>query len=101
MLICIHNVNNLILNCFIYHVFYDRVPPVLMMHFVKGLPHNDLKMYSFQFKEDSYLITAVIQYLQKTKHFVAWIFNEDGNSVHFYTWVNIGHQLPDSPKVRE
>ncbi|XP_060090711.1 SUMO-specific isopeptidase USPL1 [Heteronotia binoei] len=56
----------------------EKVPSVLMMHFVEGLPHNDLMTYSFQFKEDSYRITAVVQYLQEPKHFVAWIFNSDG-----------------------
>ncbi|XP_077197926.1 SUMO-specific isopeptidase USPL1 isoform X2 [Paroedura picta] len=56
----------------------EKVPSILMMHFVEGLPHNDLMTYSFQFKEDSYWITAVVQYLQEPKHFVAWIFNSDG-----------------------
>ncbi|XP_015281082.1 PREDICTED: SUMO-specific isopeptidase USPL1 [Gekko japonicus] len=56
----------------------EKIPSVLMMHFVEGLPHNDLMTYSFQFEEDSYRITAVLQYLQKSKHFVAWIFNSDG-----------------------
>ncbi|KAL8190938.1 UNVERIFIED_CONTAM: hypothetical protein K2H54_065929 [Gekko kuhli] len=56
----------------------EKIPSVLMMHFVEGLPHNDLMTYSFQFEEDSYQIAAVLQYLQKSKHFVTWIFNSDG-----------------------
>ncbi|XP_054829777.1 SUMO-specific isopeptidase USPL1 isoform X2 [Eublepharis macularius] len=56
----------------------EKIPSILMMHFVEGLPHNDLMTYSFHFQEDFYQITAVIQYLQEPKHFVAWISNSDG-----------------------
>nr|XP_056714886.1 SUMO-specific isopeptidase USPL1 [Euleptes europaea] len=56
----------------------EQVPSILMMHFVDGLPHNDLMTYSFQFQEDSYRISAVVQYRQEPKHFVAWVFNSDG-----------------------
>ncbi|XP_048349164.1 SUMO-specific isopeptidase USPL1 isoform X2 [Sphaerodactylus townsendi] len=56
----------------------EQVPSILMMHFVDGLPHDDLMTYSFQFQEDSYQISAVVQYLQEPKHFVAWVFNSDG-----------------------
>ncbi|OXB58076.1 hypothetical protein ASZ78_008416 [Callipepla squamata] len=55
-----------------------RVPSVLMLHFVEGLPHNNLKSYSFQFEEDIYQITSVIQYKMQKKHFITWSLNPDG-----------------------
>ncbi|NXJ10777.1 USPL1 isopeptidase, partial [Odontophorus gujanensis] len=56
----------------------EKVPSVLMLHFVEGLPHNNLKSYSFQFEEDIYQITSVIQYKMQKKHFIAWSLNPDG-----------------------
>uniref|UniRef100_A0A8D0H6L3 Ubiquitin specific peptidase like 1 n=1 Tax=Sphenodon punctatus TaxID=8508 RepID=A0A8D0H6L3_SPHPU len=56
----------------------EKMPSVLMMHFVEGLPHNDLKTYSFQFQGDFYQITVVIQYVKDPKHFITWILNSDG-----------------------
>ncbi|NWI54757.1 USPL1 isopeptidase, partial [Calyptomena viridis] len=55
-----------------------RVPPILMLHFVEGLPHNNLKKYSFQFEEDAYQITSVVQYQRDKKHFITWSLNPDG-----------------------
>ncbi|XP_061484454.1 SUMO-specific isopeptidase USPL1 isoform X2 [Rhineura floridana] len=55
----------------------ENVSSVLMMHFVEGLRHNDLKTYSFHFKEDTYQITAVVQYQEEAKHFITWILNSD------------------------
>ncbi|NXI68442.1 USPL1 isopeptidase, partial [Anseranas semipalmata] len=56
----------------------EKVPSILMLHFVEGLPHNNLKNYSFQFKEDVYQITSVIQYQTDKKHFITWSLNSDG-----------------------
>ncbi|NXK97328.1 USPL1 isopeptidase, partial [Formicarius rufipectus] len=56
----------------------EKVPSILMLHFVEGLPHNNLKKYSFQFEEDTYQITSVVQYLGDKKHFIAWSLNPDG-----------------------
>ncbi|XP_039179530.1 SUMO-specific isopeptidase USPL1 isoform X1 [Crotalus tigris] len=55
----------------------EKISSVLMMHFVEGLPHNNLMAYSFQFQEYSYQVTAVIQY-QKAQHFITWILTSDG-----------------------
>ena len=55
-----------------------RVPPVFALHFVEGLPDNDVSMYTFNFKGKCYSVTTVIQYSQQLKHFVAWIYNGDG-----------------------
>ncbi|NXM77938.1 USPL1 isopeptidase, partial [Serilophus lunatus] len=56
----------------------EKVPPVLMLHFVEGLPHSNLKKYSFQFEEDTYQITSVVQYQTDKKHFITWSLNPDG-----------------------
>ncbi|XP_053165606.1 SUMO-specific isopeptidase USPL1 isoform X2 [Hemicordylus capensis] len=56
----------------------EKVSSILMMHFIEGLPHNDLTSYSFHFQEDSYQITAVVQYQEVARHFVTWILNPDG-----------------------
>ncbi|XP_021234067.1 SUMO-specific isopeptidase USPL1 isoform X2 [Numida meleagris] len=56
----------------------EKVPSVLMLHFQEGLPHNNLKSYSFQFEEDIYQITSVIQYEMHKKHFITWSLNPDG-----------------------
>ncbi|NXG09125.1 USPL1 isopeptidase, partial [Sakesphorus luctuosus] len=56
----------------------EKVPSILMLHFVEGLPHNNLKKYSFQFEEDTYQITSVVQYQTDKKHFIAWSLNTDG-----------------------
>ncbi|KFO86794.1 SUMO-specific isopeptidase USPL1, partial [Buceros rhinoceros silvestris] len=56
----------------------EKVPSVLMLHFVEGLPHNNLKNYSFQFEDDAYEITSVVQYQTDKEHFVTWSLNPDG-----------------------
>ncbi|XP_067147026.1 SUMO-specific isopeptidase USPL1 [Apteryx mantelli] len=56
----------------------EKVPAILMLHFVEGLPHNNLKNYSFQFEGDSYQITSVVQYQTVKKHFITWSLNPDG-----------------------
>ncbi|NXL89171.1 USPL1 isopeptidase, partial [Alectura lathami] len=56
----------------------EKVPSVFMLHFLEGLPHSNLKNYSFQFEEDIYQITSVIQYETSKKHFITWSLNPDG-----------------------
>ncbi|NXG61084.1 USPL1 isopeptidase, partial [Hemiprocne comata] len=56
----------------------EKIPSILMLHFVEGLPHNNLKNYSFQFEEDTYQITSVVQYQTDKKHFITWALNPDG-----------------------
>ncbi|NXO72017.1 USPL1 isopeptidase, partial [Phainopepla nitens] len=56
----------------------ERVPSILALHFVEGLPHNNLEKYSFQFEEDTYQITSVVQYQREKKHFISWSLNPDG-----------------------
>ncbi|NXU87258.1 USPL1 isopeptidase, partial [Xiphorhynchus elegans] len=56
----------------------EKVPSILMLHFVEGLPHNNLKKYSFHFEEDAYQITSVVQYQTDKKHFITWSLNPDG-----------------------
>ncbi|CAN8195891.1 unnamed protein product [Coccothraustes coccothraustes] len=56
----------------------EKVPSILMLHFEEGLPHNNLEKYSFQFEEDTYQITSVVQYQTDKKHFISWSLNPDG-----------------------
>ncbi|XP_053826407.1 SUMO-specific isopeptidase USPL1 isoform X2 [Vidua macroura] len=56
----------------------EKVPSILTLHFVEGLPHNNLEKYSFQFEEDTYQITSVVQYQTDKKHFISWSLNPDG-----------------------
>ncbi|NXA29517.1 USPL1 isopeptidase, partial [Ibidorhyncha struthersii] len=56
----------------------EKVPSILMLHFVEGLPHNNLKNYSFRFEEDTYQITSIVQYQTDKKHFITWSLNPDG-----------------------
>ncbi|NXN04959.1 USPL1 isopeptidase, partial [Sylvia borin] len=55
-----------------------KLPSILTLHFVGGLPHNNLEKYSFQFEEDTYQITSVVQYQTDKKHFISWSLNPDG-----------------------
>ncbi|NWI05311.1 USPL1 isopeptidase, partial [Tichodroma muraria] len=56
----------------------EKVASILMLHFAEGLPHNNLEKYSFQFEEDTYQITSVVQYQTDKKHFISWSLNPDG-----------------------
>ncbi|NXB97383.1 USPL1 isopeptidase, partial [Vidua chalybeata] len=56
----------------------EKAPSILTLHFVEGLPHNNLEKYSFQFEEDTYQITSVVQYQTDKKHFISWSLNPDG-----------------------
>ncbi|NXS32967.1 USPL1 isopeptidase, partial [Pomatostomus ruficeps] len=56
----------------------EKVSSILMLQFVEGLPHNNLEKYSFQFEEDIYQITSIVQYQAAKKHFISWSLNPDG-----------------------
>lgn len=62
-----------LLLCFLF-----SVPPVFVLHFVEGLPDNDVRIYTFNFKGKRYSVTMVIQYNHQLKHFVTWICNSKG-----------------------
>ncbi|XP_037383009.1 SUMO-specific isopeptidase USPL1 isoform X2 [Talpa occidentalis] len=55
----------------------EKVSSIFMLHFVEGLPHNDLRCYSFCFEDCHYQITSVIQY-QTNNHFITWILDAGG-----------------------
>ncbi|KAA8586849.1 hypothetical protein FQN60_000685 [Etheostoma spectabile] len=61
----------------------ESVPPVFELHFVEGLPVNDVRIYAFTFKGKRYSITTVIQYNHQLKHFVTWICNSDGSWLEY------------------
>ncbi|XP_054996557.1 SUMO-specific isopeptidase USPL1 [Sorex araneus] len=56
----------------------ENLSSIFMLHFVEGLPQNDLQCYSFHFEGCLYQITAVIQY-QANNHFITWILGADGS----------------------
>ncbi|XP_008590825.1 PREDICTED: SUMO-specific isopeptidase USPL1 [Galeopterus variegatus] len=55
----------------------ERTSTVFMLHFVEGLPQNDLQRYAFSFQGCLYQITSVIQY-QANSHFITWILDTHG-----------------------
>lgn len=59
-------------------LYLFRVPPVFVLHFVEGLPDDDVRIYTFSFKGKRYSVTTVIQYNHQLKHFVTWTRNSDG-----------------------
>ncbi|NWW18489.1 USPL1 isopeptidase, partial [Falcunculus frontatus] len=61
-----------------WQMVLEKVPSILMLHFVEGLPHNNLEKYLFQFEEDTYQITSIVQYQTDKKHFISWSLNPDG-----------------------
>ncbi|OCT93118.1 SUMO-specific isopeptidase USPL1 [Xenopus laevis] len=54
----------------------EKIHDIFIIHFVEGLPSNDLGMYSFQFDGYLYEVRTVIQY--REDHFSCWIAKEDG-----------------------
>ncbi|XP_006894145.1 PREDICTED: SUMO-specific isopeptidase USPL1 [Elephantulus edwardii] len=61
----------------IWTMALEKIPPLFMLHFVEGLPHNDLGWYAFHFEDSPYQVTSVIQY-QANNHFITWILEADG-----------------------
>ncbi|KAH0501995.1 SUMO-specific isopeptidase USPL1 [Microtus ochrogaster] len=56
----------------------ERASPIIMLHFVEGLPRKDLQHYAFHFEGSLYQVTSVIQY-QANNHFITWILDADGS----------------------
>uniref|UniRef100_A0A665WGT9 Ubiquitin specific peptidase like 1 n=1 Tax=Echeneis naucrates TaxID=173247 RepID=A0A665WGT9_ECHNA len=61
----------------------ESVPPVFVLHFVEGLPDNNVRLFTFNFKGKRYSITTVIQYNHQLRHFVSWISNSDGSWMEY------------------
>lgn len=56
---------------------FHRASPIIMLHFVEGLPRKDLQHYAFHFEGSLYQVTSIIQY-QANNHFITWILDADG-----------------------
>lgn len=56
----------------------ERASPIIMLHFVEGLPRKDLQHYAFCFGGGLYQVTSVIQYRAKN-HFITWTLDADGS----------------------
>ncbi|XP_069107101.1 SUMO-specific isopeptidase USPL1-like [Argopecten irradians] len=54
---------------------FERLPPVLMLHFQEGLHSNKFSGYDFHHQNQLYQVTGVIQYRNDPDHFIAWIRN--------------------------
>ncbi|KAL0994841.1 hypothetical protein UPYG_G00127930 [Umbra pygmaea] len=61
----------------------ESLAPVFALHFVEGLPDNDVSIYSFTFQQHKYSVSTVIQYDQKLRHFVTWIRQANGSWLEF------------------
>ncbi|CAK6969052.1 SUMO-specific isopeptidase USPL1 [Scomber scombrus] len=61
----------------------ERLGVLFALHFVEGLPKNDISIYTFNFKGKRYSVTTVIQYNNQLKHFVTWICQSDGFWLEF------------------
>ncbi|XP_036416910.1 SUMO-specific isopeptidase USPL1 isoform X2 [Colossoma macropomum] len=62
---------------------FQRLSPVLALHFVEGLPRRDISRYSFDFQGTHYAIKTIIQYSEQLEHFVTWIQQPDGSWLEF------------------
>lgn len=56
---------------------FSRASPIIMLHFVEGLPRKDLQHYAFHFEGSLYQVTSIIQY-RANNHFITWILDADG-----------------------
>ncbi|XP_036380850.1 SUMO-specific isopeptidase USPL1 [Megalops cyprinoides] len=61
----------------------ERVSPVFALHFVEGLPQNDVTVYSFDFQGNHHVVSTVIQYDKHLKHFVTWVRDASGSWLEF------------------
>ncbi|KAG7484418.1 hypothetical protein MATL_G00049190 [Megalops atlanticus] len=61
----------------------QRVSPVFALHFVEGLPQNDVTVYSFDFQGNHHVVSTVIQYDKHLKHFVTWVRDASGSWLEF------------------
>lgn len=58
-------------------MIFEKLPEVVVLHFVEGLQSNDIKSLSFSFGGRQYRVRGLIQYLNNPDHFVTWIHNTE------------------------
>ncbi|XP_048838738.1 SUMO-specific isopeptidase USPL1 isoform X2 [Brienomyrus brachyistius] len=61
----------------------ERLGPLFVLHFVEGLPQNDISKYAFDFQGMHYSVTVIIQYSEHMKHFVTWLRTSSGVWLEF------------------
>ncbi|KAJ8266703.1 hypothetical protein GJAV_G00133680 [Gymnothorax javanicus] len=59
------------------------ISPVFALHFVEGLPQNDVDVYTFDFHGNFYSVSTIIQYDHHLKHFATWIRDLSGSWLEF------------------
>lgn len=60
------------------HTPFIRLGPLFVLHFVEGLPQNDISKYAFDFQGMHYSVSVIIQYAEHRKHFVTWLRASSG-----------------------
>ena len=68
-------------------MFICRLPPVVMIHFVEGVPGSCLREYDFTYRGATYKVSGVVQYRTHPNHFVAWINNK--GMYHMVRWGHV------------
>lgn len=58
-------------------MIFEKLPEVVVLHFVEGLQSNDIESLSFSFRGRQYRVRGLIQYLNNPDHFVTWIHNAE------------------------
>nr|XP_023683487.1 SUMO-specific isopeptidase USPL1 isoform X1 [Paramormyrops kingsleyae] len=61
----------------------ERLGPLFVLHFVEGLPLNDISKYAFDFQGMHYSVSVIIQYTEHMKHFVTWLRASSGVWLEF------------------
>ncbi|CAH1776105.1 unnamed protein product [Owenia fusiformis] len=67
----------------------NNCPPLMMFHFVEGLPSNDVSKLTFEQQQYEYRVVSLVQYKQNPDHFVAWVKHPSGN-----TWMECDDLKP-------
>lgn len=58
---------------------FIRLPPLLLMHFVKGLPHSNVSLYDLVFSQRGYCVRGFVQYREPERHFITWVRDDTGD----------------------
>ncbi|XP_070535009.1 SUMO-specific isopeptidase USPL1-like [Ptychodera flava] len=58
---------------------FDSVSDCVMLHFLQGLPTNDVDRYEFTQNGYRFRVSAMVQYLENPKHFITWCRDDKDN----------------------
>lgn len=80
---------------------FERLPEILMLHFVEGLPRGNISDYNFVFGAVQYCVTAVVQYKTQPDHFVSWVRGLNGTYVRGFVLKYSSVQLVELFQLQE